>query len=49
MIKMPRKYWYKTTIHYCPLCGREKRYRERVYTKPVQPYVIKEYWDYCGG
>lgn len=26
-----RKYWYRTTIRACVLCGYEDRYKERVY------------------
>ena len=46
-----KEHWYKITIHYCPLCGKEDKYRERIYgEKPKdhnERYVIKEYWDYC--
>lgn len=43
------EYWYKTTVHYCPCCGNEKRYRERVYEKPINPYEFHDYYDYCLG
>lgn len=26
-----RKYWYRTTVYSCVLCGRKTTYRERVY------------------
>lgn len=45
------KYWYKITIHACPLCGREKVYRERQYTpKPKddsERYAYSEHFDWC--
>ena len=28
-----RKYWYATDVYTCVLCGREKRYKERVYNE----------------
>ena len=29
----PKKYWYRTDIYACVLCGRETKYRQRVYKK----------------
>ena len=45
-------YWYKTTVYYCPLCGRDDTYKERVYDeeKPKEwekRFTFKEVWDYC--
>lgn len=55
MPKTPKKqgkYWYKFECSLCPLCGREDRYKTRMYTeKPESPsdrYFIEEVWDYCG-
>lgn len=31
--KFIKKYWYKTNIHACVLCGAETKYRERVYNE----------------
>jgi hypothetical protein len=28
-----RKYWYATDVYTCVLCGREKRYKQRVYNE----------------
>lgn len=43
------KYWYKTTINLCPVCGREQKYRERQYAfpKPPNTVVVKEVYDWC--
>jgi hypothetical protein len=33
-----KKYWYKTDIYYCVLCGKEDRVKERIYSdKPKEP------------
>lgn len=40
------KYWYKTTVHYCPICGSDETFRERVYQKPDK-WEWHEYYDYC--
>jgi len=52
MAERSKKYWYRTLIFYCPLCLREKVYRERVYTKKPKDYedriVYKELYDYCN-
>ena len=41
-----RKYWYTTDVYMCVLCGREKRYKERVYneSKKGTKYID----DACG-
>lgn len=45
---MKRKYWYLTTVYFCPLCGSEKCYRERVYEQPKKWYRrVIDAWDYC--
>ena len=45
------KYWILKYTSYCPLCGKEKIYRERKYTpKPENPnerYQVDEHYDYC--
>lgn len=45
------KYWYKVYIHYCPVCGSEKRYRERQYSlrpeKREDRISWSDYYDYC--
>ena len=44
----PVKYWYKVTIHMCPVCGREDTYKERMpLPKAANPYIIREFYDYC--
>jgi len=40
------KYWYSTEIQYCVVCGREKKYRERVYEKEKSGTTFVEYA--CG-
>lgn len=34
-LKKPKsqKYWYNTDVYCCVLCGKEKRYKSRVYTE----------------
>ena len=45
------KYWIYRTTYYCPLCGKEKDYRERRYTKKPKHFShrqeLKEKYDYC--
>ena len=45
------RYWYRVTVWVCPLCGREDRYRERVYTEKPEDYADRfqliEGW--CGN
>jgi hypothetical protein len=49
---MKNKYWIYKTIYYCPLCGKEKIYRERRYTKKPKNFSYRQEWkesyDYCG-
>ena len=49
------KHWYKIFIGECPVCGRDKSYRERMYTeRPENDQDRYEYlpnsitYDYCG-
>jgi hypothetical protein len=48
---MKAPYWYLITIDECPVCGRNKTYRERRYTpKPVEPserYSYEQHYDWC--
>lgn len=49
-----KTYWYRTHIFYCPNCGHEEIYRERMYTKAPPKYsskrrIVHEHWDYCGA
>ncbi len=43
------KYWYKTTINFCPVCGRESKTKERqyVFPKPLNTIVFKQVYDWC--
>lgn len=45
------KYWYFITIHTCPVCGRQKTYRERKYNeKPMNMenrYELEDIYDHC--
>lgn len=50
------KYWYKKYIGECPICGRDKSYKERMYSeKPIVPqdrvtYLsLIETYDNCEG
>ena len=51
--KEPMKYWIRTTVHYCPPCGSEDRYRERMpLPKPTnweERYIWKQVYDWCEG
>ncbi len=43
-----KKHWYKIFIHYCPVCGKEDVFRERVYgKKPVQTHFMTIMYDGC--
>ena len=48
---MTKKYWIFKTVYYCPLCGKEKVYRERRYTKKPESFNKRQDWnekyDYC--
>jgi len=45
------KYWIYRTTYYCPLCGKEKVFRERYYTKKPDNFNQRQEWieryDYC--
>jgi uncharacterized Zn finger protein (UPF0148 family) len=45
-------YWYKYTTYYCPVCGHQEDYKERVYDRPKPEeyslrHEFKESYDYC--
>jgi hypothetical protein len=42
-----RKYYYIEEITSCVLCGREKRYRQRVYEKPEPQLRVTWKEDAC--
>lgn len=42
-MKKPKKYWYITDIEECVLCGKEKKYRYRIYEPPEHPIRIKQF------
>ena len=48
-----RGYWYLVTVIACPVCGREKVYRERQYTpRPESSFDRHEYhehYDWCDA
>ncbi len=54
MVTEKKTYWIETDIYYCPLCMREKKYRQRVYDRPrpekwhERNHII-ETWDYCDA
>mgnify|MGYP006317667837 CR=1 FL=1 len=43
------KYWYKTTVYYCPVCCSESKTKERqyVFPKPLNTIVLKQVYDWC--
>jgi hypothetical protein len=52
--KTKGKYWYRVFVGECPVCGRDKSYRERVYgDKPIDPNEIykqlshQQTYDHC--
>lgn len=54
MPQKPRRYWYRIYIGECPVCGRSKEYRERVYGRkpkdPMKRYIRipdTETYDHC--
>lgn len=49
------KFWYRIYVGECPVCGRDKGFRERVYgekpANPVERYVHlsdTQTYDHCG-
>lgn len=43
-IKEKKKYWYKFYIGECPVCGKDKSYKERVYGE--KPKDSKERYEH---
>jgi len=43
-----QKYWYRTDIYACVLCGREHKYRYRVYDTPKPKNTIFWFDDACS-
>ena len=48
-----QKYWYKTFVHFCPVCGHEDWYKERQYSeKPKERnkrIEWEEHYDWCDA
>ena len=51
-----KTHWYKMHVGECPVCGRDKSYRERVYSKKPKDYKKRyvylndfETYDGCLG
>ena len=45
--KVKRPHWYKRHIGECPVCGKDKSYRERIYGK--KPKDVQKCIEYfCG-
>lgn len=47
-----KKYWYKFLMHWCPICGKETKWKERIYDRPKPKdiedrHVYSEIYDYC--
>lgn len=49
--KQEEKYWYLTTFFECPVCGRQHKERQRVYTRKPEDlgmrwkFVVE--YDHC--
>ena len=50
-MKEKKTYWYKKTVYYCPVCGRDDTYKERRFDEKPEEwekrFTFKEVWDYC--
>lgn len=44
--KIKTKYWYRTDVYACVCCGREDKYRERVYEESLKGSFWKD--DLCS-
>ena len=46
-VKLTKKHWYKTDVYACVLCGKERVYKERVYSEKEKG----THWhdDACSG
>lgn len=47
-------YWILKDIYYCPLCGRDRSYQERIYDRPKPEHwedrnKVIDSWDYCDA
>jgi hypothetical protein len=42
--KATRPHWYRVYVGECPVCGREKGYRERVYGTPPKDPGKRRVW-----
>lgn len=42
-----RRFWYKTDVYSCVLCGKEKKYKERVYDEKDKGTIWHD--DACHG
>jgi len=47
LLKNKRPYWYKIFVGECPVCGRDKSYRIRVYSE--KPKDTKERYVYLSN
>ena len=47
-----KKYWYRITIHYCPVCASEEIFKERQYTPRPEKWQDRnefvEMYDWCN-
>ena len=41
---MKKKYWYRIYVGECPICGRDKSYRERVYGEKPKDTKNRYVW-----
>ena len=53
-MKVKKPHWYRMYVGECPVCGRDKSFKERVYGKKPKNYKKRyvylsqmETYDYC--
>lgn len=45
--KYKQKFWYQIIVWMCPVCGSEQKFKERVYKKPENNYIVEDHYDWC--
>jgi hypothetical protein len=54
IVRPKRGYWYIEESWYCPQCGHDRTYRERIYDRPKpeeweKRHIVHEAWDGCDA
>lgn len=48
-----KPHWYRVTVFYCPACGGETKYKERMYSPRPDKWEERnewiDAWDYCDA